>query len=95
MNTSFIHINFQCEQPFCFSNYDLAICLQFTDYFVLWDENILDCLLHPSLPLARKSKKLLQSLELPSGVHSGVDKRIKNSKDPDPRWLSKAQDLML
>ncbi|KAL7541843.1 hypothetical protein ACHAXR_011280 [Thalassiosira sp. AJA248-18] len=58
------------------------------DYFVLWDEKILGS-------FSVESKRLLQKLELPSGVQHSVNKKTKYSKVSDPRWLSKAQSLML
>lgn len=65
------------------------------DYFVLWDEGILNHLMNAKDQLTSKSRKLLNKLELPTGAGHSIDKRTKCSPKPDPRWLSKAQSLML
>ena len=66
-----------------------------TDFFVLWDERILDHLLHSKDALTVKSRKLLYKLALPEGVDNTVNKQSTLSQESDRLWLSKAQDLML
>ena len=61
---------------------------------MLWDDKILNHLLHSTDKLTVKSRKLLHKLELPRGA-SSVKKGSKFSRNADSKWLSKAQDLML
>lgn len=65
------------------------------DYFVLFDDKILEHLLHARDKLTTKSRKLLHRLELPNEVKSSVNKETKFSKHVDPKWLSKAQEIIL
>jgi len=72
-----------------------CLFLNSADFFVLWDEKILDHLLHAKDKLTLKSRKLLHKLVLPRGVVHTVNKQSKLSEHSDRKWLSKAQDLML
>jgi len=67
------------------------------DYFALWDERIMDHLLHSKSNLSKKSRKDLFNLALPRGVVHTVKKHAQptDSEKPNRLWLSKAQDLML
>jgi len=65
------------------------------DYFVLYDEEILNHLLHSKDKLTVKSRKLLHKLELPDGAGLIINKKSKFSKNADNKWLAKAQDNML
>mmetsp|Transcript_3925 Transcript_3925/g.7017 ORF Transcript_3925/g.7017 Transcript_3925/m.7017 type:complete len:183 (+) Transcript_3925:2-550(+) len=65
------------------------------DYFVLYEDKILDHLLHSKDKLTSKSRKLLHKLELPDGTEHSVNKKTKFSQKADNKWLSKAQNKML
>ncbi|KAL3795821.1 hypothetical protein ACHAW5_004771 [Stephanodiscus triporus] len=64
------------------------------DYFVLWNEKIINHLIHSDDNLTSKARRELNKLELPSGAKS-VDKETKFAKSSDSKWLSKAQDNIL
>jgi hypothetical protein len=72
----------------------MFVCI-FTDYFVLWDEKIINHLMHGKDKLTSKSRELLQKLELPVRNRCPVNKAANFSREVDNKWLSKAQDLML
>ncbi|KAL3822159.1 hypothetical protein ACHAXA_011704 [Cyclostephanos tholiformis] len=65
------------------------------DYFVMWDEKIMNCLIHSDDKPTSKARRQLFKLELPAGVVKTVVKETKFAKSSDSKWLSKAQDKML
>lgn len=76
--------------------YFVFVSYSLIDYFVLWDERIIHHLMNSKDKLTSKSRKLLNTLELPPDreTHS-VKKGDNNSASRDNYWLSKAQDVML
>lgn len=64
------------------------------EYFVLFDEKILNHLLHSKDKLTSKSRKLLRKLELPAGSEQSAVKKT-SYLHTDNSWLSKAQNIML
>jgi hypothetical protein len=61
----------------------------------MWDEKIMNCLIHSDDKLTSKARRQLLKLELPAGVVKTVVKETKFAKSSDNKWLSKAQDKML
>lgn len=84
-------------QEFLFHFIDLLshmVLLSFPkDYFVLWDETMLNVLLAGKDKVTKKSKRLLHQLKLDGSSHA--NKKTKFSDHPDTNWLSKAQRIML
>jgi hypothetical protein len=67
----------------------------FVDYFVFWDEKILNHLIHSNDKLTSKARQQLVKLELPARASRDLDKETKFARRSDSNWLSKAQDRML
>lgn len=65
------------------------------DYFVMWDKDILESLIHNKDKFTSKARRQLDKLELPAGIEKGVVKETTFAKTSDSEWLSKAQDKML
>ena len=67
----------------------------FADYFVLWDEKILNHLIHGKDKRTSNARVLLRKLELPQKVQQSVIKETILSSDTNRNWLREAQNLML
>ena len=67
----------------------------FADYFVLWDEKILNHLIYGKDKHTSNARALLRKLELPQKVQQSVIKETIFSSNTNGNWLSEAQNLML
>jgi hypothetical protein len=61
----------------------------------MWDNDILELLIHNDDKFTSEARRQLSKLELPAGIAKGVVNETKFAKTSDSKWLSKAQDKML